>query len=121
MHFQTYTALGSLSFRCDSVLPRSMLGAGSLPALIILERYMLTKFVDTKIKTLLEELNINHHFTSVEHPQTNGLLQSANRVLLRGLKRKGNLVRGNTSCLKGVSHHTALNHMRNSYLAHLWN
>jgi len=27
-------------------------------------------------------------FTSVEHPQTNGQVESANRVLLRGLKRK---------------------------------
>ena len=27
-------------------------------------------------------------FASVEHPQTNGQVESANRVLLRGLKRR---------------------------------
>jgi len=27
-------------------------------------------------------------FTSVEHPQTNGQVESANRILLRGLKRR---------------------------------
>jgi len=34
------------------------------------------------------ELGIKQIFASVEHPQTNGQVQSANRVLLRGLKRK---------------------------------
>jgi len=43
MQSHTRTASGSLSFRCDSVLPRSMPGAGPLPALISLGRYMPTK------------------------------------------------------------------------------
>ncbi|PNX63019.1 gag-pol polyprotein, partial [Trifolium pratense] len=28
------------------------------------------------------------HFTSVEHPQTNGQAEAANRVILRGLRRR---------------------------------
>jgi len=34
------------------------------------------------------ELGIKQVFASVEHPQTNGQIKSANRVLLRGLKRR---------------------------------
>ena len=34
-------------------------------------------------------------FTSVEHPQTNGHVESANRVLLRGLKRRLEKAKGN--------------------------
>jgi hypothetical protein len=33
-------------------------------------------------------LGIAQHFTSVEHPQTNGQAKAANRVILRGLKRR---------------------------------
>ena len=37
---------------------------------------------------MFTEVGIKQVFTSVEHPQTNGQVESANRVLLRGLKRK---------------------------------
>lgn len=40
------------------------------------------------MRELLEDLNIKQHFTSVEHPQTNGQEKAANRVLLRGSKRR---------------------------------
>jgi len=35
-----------------------------------------------------KEVGIKQVFASVEHPQTNGQVESANRVLLRGLKRR---------------------------------
>jgi len=40
------------------------------------------------LKKLCEEVGIQQVFASVEHPQTNGQVESANRVLLRGLKRR---------------------------------
>jgi len=37
---------------------------------------------------LCAEVSIKQVFTSVEHPQTNGQVESANKILLRGLKRR---------------------------------
>jgi len=39
-------------------------------------------------------LGIKHVFASVEHPQTNRQVESANRVLLRGLKRRLDKAKG---------------------------
>jgi len=39
-------------------------------------------------------VGIKQVFASVEHPQTNGQVESANRVLLRGLKRRLEKVKG---------------------------
>ncbi|XP_068477236.1 uncharacterized protein [Phaseolus vulgaris] len=39
-------------------------------------------------KKLCEDIGTQQVFASVEHPQTNGQVESANRVLLRGLKRR---------------------------------
>jgi len=36
----------------------------------------------------MKELNIKQHFTSMEHPQTNVQVESANKVILRGLDRR---------------------------------
>ena len=40
------------------------------------------------LKKLCEEVGIQQVFASIEHPQTNGQVESANRVLLRDLKRR---------------------------------
>jgi len=37
-----------------------------------------TQFTDKSFKVLMDNLHIKHHFTSVEHPQTNGLAEVAN-------------------------------------------
>jgi len=47
-----------------------------------------TQFVSQQLGKLCAELGIKHVFASVEHPQTNGQMESANRILLRGLKRR---------------------------------
>ncbi|MCI67098.1 gypsy retrotransposon integrase-like protein, partial [Trifolium medium] len=39
-------------------------------------------------KEFLAAINTKQHFTSVEHPQTNGQAEAANMVILRGLKRR---------------------------------
>nr|XP_025669917.1 uncharacterized protein LOC112769645 [Arachis hypogaea] len=46
------------------------------------------QFTDHKLATFLTHFNIKHHFSSVEHPQTNGQVESANRIILQGLKKK---------------------------------
>jgi hypothetical protein len=37
---------------------------------------------------MLAGLQIQHHFASVEHPQSNGQAESANKVVLNGLKKR---------------------------------
>jgi len=47
-----------------------------------------TQFASHLLKKLCEDIGMQQVFASVEHPQTNGQVESANRVLLRGLKRR---------------------------------
>ena len=47
-----------------------------------------TQFASQQLGNLCTEVGIKQVFASVEHPQTNGQVQSANKVLLRDLKRK---------------------------------
>ncbi|MCI36036.1 gypsy retrotransposon integrase-like protein, partial [Trifolium medium] len=42
-----------------------------------------TQFTYKKFQESLASINTKHHFTSVEHPQTNGQAEAANRVILR--------------------------------------
>jgi len=44
--------------------------------------------VSQQLGKLCAELGIKQVYASVEHPQTNGQVESANRILLRGLKRR---------------------------------
>ncbi|XP_019447247.1 PREDICTED: uncharacterized protein LOC109350468 [Lupinus angustifolius] len=47
-----------------------------------------TQFADRRFQELLSGLHIKQHFTSVEHPQTNGLAEAANKVILKGIKKR---------------------------------
>ncbi|CAJ2665932.1 unnamed protein product [Trifolium pratense] len=47
-----------------------------------------TQFTDKDFQAFLVALGTKQHFTSVEHPQTNGQAEAANRVILRGLRRR---------------------------------
>jgi len=53
-----------------------------------------TQFISQQLGKLCSELGIKQIFVFVEHPQTNGQVESANRVLLRGLKRRLEKVKG---------------------------
>jgi len=54
-----------------------------------------TQFTDKHFKKLMEDLHIRQHFTSVEHPQTNGLAEVANREILKGLRKRVGEAKGN--------------------------
>jgi len=47
-----------------------------------------TQFASQQLGKLCSEVGIKQVFASVELPQTNWQVESANRVLLRGLKRR---------------------------------
>ncbi|XP_061373314.1 uncharacterized protein LOC133315664, partial [Gastrolobium bilobum] len=47
-----------------------------------------TQFTDSKFRELMTNLQIWHHFAAVEHPQSNGLVESANKMLSKGIKKK---------------------------------
>ena len=47
-----------------------------------------TQFARQQLGKLCTKLGIKQVFASVEHPQMNGQVESANRVLLKGLNRK---------------------------------
>jgi len=47
-----------------------------------------TQFASQQLGKLCTKVRIKQVFVLVEHPQTNGQVESANRVLLRGLKRR---------------------------------
>jgi len=53
-----------------------------------------TQFASQQLGKLCTELGIKHVFASVEHPQKNGQVESSNRVLLKGLKRRLEKVNG---------------------------
>jgi len=56
-----------------------------------------TQFASQQLGKLCSDLEIKKIFVSMEHPQTNGQLESANRVLLRGLKRRLEKAKGTWS------------------------
>lgn len=46
------------------------------------------QFTSNQAREFCEEMGIQRRFSSVEHPHTNGQAESANKVILRGLKRR---------------------------------
>ncbi|XP_072080958.1 uncharacterized protein [Arachis hypogaea] len=47
-----------------------------------------TQFTDKKFVEFLTSLGIKKNFSFVEHPQTNGQVEAANKVILLGLKKR---------------------------------
>ncbi|XP_020209594.1 uncharacterized protein LOC109794563, partial [Cajanus cajan] len=46
------------------------------------------QFTDQKLNKFIQDLGIRHRFTSVEHPQSNGQAEAANKVILTELKKR---------------------------------
>jgi len=47
-----------------------------------------TQFACSQVRQLCDKVGIKQVFSSVEHPQTNGQAEAANKVILRGVKRR---------------------------------
>nr|GEW35883.1 reverse transcriptase domain-containing protein [Tanacetum cinerariifolium] len=60
------------------------------------------QFADNPFKNWCEKLNITQHFASVKHPQSNGLVERANRSLAKGIKAR--LGEGNKNWVEEVPH-----------------
>ncbi|MCI13745.1 gypsy retrotransposon integrase-like protein, partial [Trifolium medium] len=65
---------------------RDVLSRFGIPQAVVTDNG--TQFTDKKFREFLVPINTKQHFTSVEHPQTNGQAEAANRVILCGLKRR---------------------------------
>jgi len=65
---------------------KSIVCCFGVPRRLVLDHGM--QFASQQLDKLCSELGIKQIFASVEHPQTNGQVKSANRVLLRGLKKR---------------------------------
>ncbi|XP_027083501.2 uncharacterized protein [Coffea arabica] len=53
------------------------------------------QFAENPFKSWCAELGINQHLTLVGHPQTNGQVENANRIILQGLKTRLELAQSN--------------------------
>ena len=63
-----------------------ILGNGVLQALVISDNG--TQFTDQRFHDYLRNIGIKQSFTYVEHPLDNDLAEAANRVILRGIRRR---------------------------------
>lgn len=63
-----------------------------LPIVIVTDNGM--QFASSLVEAFCSNLGVKLIFNSVEHPQTNGLAEVANKVILNGLKKKLNDAKG---------------------------
>ncbi|XP_061351831.1 uncharacterized protein LOC133296787 [Gastrolobium bilobum] len=81
------------SARIQRFFERNLISQFGLPAEIITDNR--TQYADKKFQELMTDLKITHRFASVEHPQTNGQAESANKVIINGLKKRLFEAKGN--------------------------
>ncbi|CAL0314908.1 unnamed protein product [Lupinus luteus] len=72
---------------------RNIITRFGIPATIVTDNG--TQFADRRFQELLSGLHIKQRFTSVEHPQTNGQAEAANKVILKGIKKRLDESKGN--------------------------
>ncbi|GAU22605.1 hypothetical protein TSUD_135050 [Trifolium subterraneum] len=72
---------------------RNVLARFGIPQVLVTDNG--TQFTNKKFQEFLATIATTQHFTSVEHPQTNGQAEAANRVILRGLRRRMGASKGN--------------------------
>ncbi|XP_016199824.1 uncharacterized protein LOC107640836 [Arachis ipaensis] len=74
------------SSNCKKFMWRQVITWFGIPEVIISDNG--TQFTDKNFVEFLAGLGIKQKFSSVEHPQTNGQVESANKVILLGLKKR---------------------------------
>ncbi|XP_016185482.1 uncharacterized protein K02A2.6-like [Arachis ipaensis] len=74
------------SANCQKFMWRLVVTRFEIPETVISDNG--TQFNDKKFKGFLAGLKIKQRFSSVEHPQTNGQVEAANKVILKGLKKR---------------------------------
>ncbi|CAJ2629814.1 unnamed protein product [Trifolium pratense] len=74
------------SLRVLRFFKRNVLARFGIPQVVVTDNG--TQFTDKYFQAFLVALGTKQHFTSVEHPQTNGQAEAANKVILRGLRRR---------------------------------
>ncbi|GAU12536.1 hypothetical protein TSUD_182500 [Trifolium subterraneum] len=72
---------------------RDVLARFGIPQVVVTDNG--TQFTNKKFQEFLAAIGTTQRFASVEHPQTNGQAEAANRVLLRGLRRRIGASKGN--------------------------
>ncbi|GAU26993.1 hypothetical protein TSUD_290450 [Trifolium subterraneum] len=72
---------------------RNLLARFGVPQVVVTDNG--TQFTDKRFQEFLAAIGTTQHFTSVEHPQTNGQAEAANHVILRGLRRRMGASNGN--------------------------
>nr|XP_025702600.1 uncharacterized protein LOC112803314 [Arachis hypogaea] len=71
---------------CRKFMWRQVITRFEIPEVVISDNG--TQFTDKKFTEFLTGLGIRQKFSSVEHPQTNGQAESANKIILLGLKKR---------------------------------
>ena len=74
------------SVRIQNFVFRSLICRFGIPAEIVSDNG--TQFTDKGFGELLSGLRIKHRFASVEHPQSNGQAEAANKVIVSGLRKR---------------------------------
>ncbi|XP_016165464.1 uncharacterized protein K02A2.6-like [Arachis ipaensis] len=72
--------------QCRKFLWRQIITRFGIPEIVISDNG--TQFADKKFTEFLEGLHVSHRFSSVEHPQTNGQVESANKIIVKGHKKR---------------------------------
>ncbi|KAK3003954.1 hypothetical protein RJ639_018745 [Escallonia herrerae] len=78
--------------KCEDFFWRAVICRFGIPRVLITNNRK--QFDNTTFHTFCANLTIAHCFTSVAHPQMNGLTKVTNRTLLQGLKKKLDGVKG---------------------------
>ncbi|XP_016185156.1 uncharacterized protein LOC107626768 [Arachis ipaensis] len=74
------------SSNCRKFMWRQVITRFGIPKVIISDNG--TQFTDKKFVEFLADLGIKQKFSSIEHPQTNGQVEVANKIILLGLKKR---------------------------------